>query len=232
MTTLDDLRANVGVERFAEAQRWAWQTAANTGRALSVDEIDTWPEEVAGVPHDLADAVWFDEQLSSLERVQLHFTLYRVMPCYANLMYADLDRLDEEALDMFWLNVRKLLDDEDDRLGEPVAYWLWCGPFEDAGQAAQAWNQTISGRGVGDRGFARALAVSGPVPWEAKAPLLRKLFPDTRWHRAIFHCIRGSALDTFGDVDVVEAKALLDGLKLKGHEAEAAHRVREELARQ
>jgi hypothetical protein len=229
MTTIDELRAQVGAEKFAQAQRWAWETAADTGKTLSTGRTLDWPDEVTGVPHDLADAIWFDNDHPPLERVELHFALYRAMPCYANLMYADLSQLDTESLDWFWRYVRELLNDSDGRLADPVAYWLWCGPFEDPAESTEAWNRTVTGQGVGDRGLERALAASGPVPWQTKASLLRKLLPTVSWHRAIFHSIQASVFDVFGDVDAAEAKRLLASLKLPGDAREAATRLRDEL---
>lgn len=229
MTSIDDLKAHVGNELFDEARRWAWETAAGTGRSQSEAESG-WSKEVVDVPHDLCDLIWFDEELGPLDRVVLHFALYREMPCYANLMYASPDELDAAALDLFWQHIQELLNDADDRLADPVSYWLWCGEFEDHNAAPEAWRRTIQGNGAGERGLARALDVSGPVPWQVKAPLLRKLLPDQRWHGAIFRSIQSSAFDVFGSVDIGEATALLRELKLSGDDAAAAAGVTAELA--
>ena len=104
-----------------------------------------------------------------------------------------------------------------------------CGEFEDADVAPEAWMRTTEGEGVGERGLARVLEASGPVPWQAKAPLLRELMRDERWHAAIFHSIQWSAFDVFGSVDVAEATAMLRDLRLSGEAAAAAPGVRAEL---
>lgn len=68
MTSIDDLKAHVGNELFDEARRWAWETAAGTGRSQSQAESG-WSKEVVDVPHDLCDLIWFDEELGPLARI-------------------------------------------------------------------------------------------------------------------------------------------------------------------
>lgn len=228
MTTLDDLRAHVGADLFAEAQRWAWETAAGTGGWADSGE---WPDSVEEVPHSLADLVWFNTNLSPTERVNLLFELYREMPCYANLLYILLGELDPEALDLFWSQVRDLLDDPDERLADPVSYWLWCGPFEDkADVSVEVWERIVTGGALGDHAVERILGVAGPVPWHAKAPLLRKLLPDPRWHESILGCIGGSVFDLYGRVDIEEARSILDRLELNRNGRKMARRVRKAVA--
>jgi hypothetical protein len=96
VTGIDDLRLHVGAAVFDEARRCAWKTAAGTGTQRGADM--EWPAELANVPHELCDLIWFNPELPPNERVGLHFELYREMPCYANLMYASLEDLNTAEL--------------------------------------------------------------------------------------------------------------------------------------
>jgi hypothetical protein len=220
----------VGRNRFDDACRWAWKTAATTGHQLAAGKSDEWPKDLAMVPHELSDLVWNDRKRSLVQRVELHFAVYRKMPCYGILMYAGVQHLEDEALDAFWRATRTLLDEPDDRLAHPVAYWLWCGPFEGSpAEAADAFDRVIRDGTVGDRRLERVLNAAGPVPWDVKAPLLHDLVADRRWHRAIFRCIQWSLYDTYGKVNVEEGSRLMRLLDLPPDVSEAVRGVNEEL---
>jgi hypothetical protein len=190
---LSDLAAHVGAERFQRACELALATAAGTGTRLGGDE---WPSDVSAVPHELADLVEHD--------LPLAFALYRAMPCYANLMYVGYWGVGPE----FWAELRSLLDDPDERLRDPVLYWLWCGPFEGSDQESiDAWREVSTG--ADDARLRQLLRVSGPVPWEAKAPLLNQLAGQPAWQPVVLSAIEDAAYDYFGRVNVAEARLLL-----------------------
>lgn len=135
----------------------------------------------------------------------LGFALYRAMPCYAVLMYVGFEPHDVA----FWTAVRSLLDDPDDRLAAPMAYWLWCGPFEGP-EVRDAWRQVVEG--APRLRLRRVLSVSGPVPWELKAPLLERLCEQSEWRGPVLDALEGAAFDVLGSVEVGAALALLERL--------------------
>jgi hypothetical protein len=115
-----------------------------------------------GDPHDVASGIWDDASLGSLERVRQLLQAYGEQPVYAVIMYAQPQDLDGEARALFWQALRELLDDPDDQLAEPIAYWLSTGPFEgydrEAGetclrlhraQHARRRRERRTGRGAG-----------------------------------------------------------------------------------
>ncbi|HEY3005481.1 MAG TPA: hypothetical protein VGJ44_24255 [Kribbellaceae bacterium] len=190
---LDRLMAHVGADRFRRACRAAWATAATTGRRRGAE---VWPDDLADVPHELSDLVDGD--------LRLGFALYRAMPCYANLMYLGFSEHD----DAFWDRIRALLDVPDDRLANPVLYWLWCGPFESPSEVTDAWTRLTAG--ADDRRLARLLDVSGPVPWRLKAPLIER-YAGRRPDLAL-RALEAASYDIHGDVDPAAARRLLDRL--------------------
>lgn len=211
---MEKLVAAVGEERFARACEWAWATAAGTGRSSETDADDKWPTDVTGVPHELEDLIWYEGTWP--ERVELAFELYRAMPCYATLMYARhwFFDWDDEAMKRFWDQYRSLLSDDDDRLADPVSYSLWCNYFEDPDSVEAAWSALTSLGSISERGLQRVLEVSGPAPYELKAPLYDRLVGDRRWHPFIFRSLIASAFDVFGQIDAKEARKVLGRLSL------------------
>lgn len=203
----------VGTERFDRACVLAWQTAAGTGRRPT--EVN-WPDGLDDVPHTLSDLVEHDQGLA--------FELYRAMPCYANLMYLGYGALDER----FWQRVRTLLDEPDDRLADPVSYWLWCGPFESPDEVEDAWPTML--RDAGDLWLRRLLDVSGPVPWSLKTDLLHRLAGRGEWRDPVFAALESAAYDVFGAVDVPAARRLLDRLAVTGERADRLQTRLAELA--
>lgn len=191
---MDDLARHVGADVFRRACEHAVATAAGTGRSLAPDpESDT---DVTMVPHHLSDYVEGD--------LDLAIALYRVMPCFGNLMYLAHWVPTSELFREF----RALLDEPDSSLADPVSYWLWCGPFEgDEAESAAAWEGMCVD--LTERRLGRLLDVSGPVPWSAKGPVLESLVTDRRWHRAIWRAVRDAVVDIYGRVDAAAADRLL-----------------------
>ena len=224
MRTLEDLKDLVGRETFEHACRWAWATAAATGR------VDSGPEnEEAGmVPHDLADPVWYENDAPMLDRLRLAFDLYEAMPCYGNLMYVDhfFDDFDDTSKDLFWTRYRDWLGHSDDRLADPAAYSLWVDYYEAQDRVHEAWRRTIEN--ASQRQLQRVVRMSGPVPWPSKAPLYAELAAEPQWHPALLDALKGSAFEVFGKIDRVEATLLLQGLCVP--EDEEVRMLREKLA--
>jgi hypothetical protein len=207
--TVDDLAELIGTDLFRRACDIAWATAAETGRGRGT----RWPTELADVTHELSDLIDGDGVLG--------FALYRAMPCYAVLMQVGFEPHDEA----FWAEMRSLLDDTDDRLAAPAAYWLWCGPLESAAEVATAWREVTAQ--ASDRRLRRALDISGPVPWALKEELLFRLSRQDLWRRPVLGALVNAAFDSFGDVDPAAAGKVLHRLGLPDNEtAELRDRLR------
>jgi hypothetical protein len=195
---LEQLADAVGRDLFARAQRHALAHAEGHGTRRD-DVKEAGADDLEQVPHDLADLVCGD--------LDLAFTLYRAMPCYANLMYIGHWGISPE----FWEHMRALVDDPDPRQSDPALYWLWCGAFEDdAPVAAEAWREMTTG--AGKLRLRRLLDVSGPVPWSAKAPLLESLATQPEYRDAVRGALESAATDYFGQYDKAAAERLLDEL--------------------
>lgn len=190
---LVDLADHVGADRFRRACDHAMATAAGTGSRL--DELQ-WPTDCVDVPHELAELVEGD--------LPLAFRLYRAMPCYANLMYVH----HWESGNAFWAELRALIDEPDPRLRDPVLYWLWCGPFEGSpAESVGAWREMTAD--ASDNRLRYLLPVSGPVPWQEKAPLLDRLSRSPYWQPVVLAAVEAAAFDAFGSVDPRAARKLL-----------------------
>lgn len=202
----------VGRDQYVRACELAWRTPVGTG---GPDTAPKWPEWLAVVPHDFADA-WHVTDTSLGERLDMGLRLYRAMPCYANTMplksfYERFGPLEREQL---WNAYRSALASEHGQLAEPIAYSLWVDFFEDQQTVNDAWSQTTRrdaepwARRVG-----RVLGVAGPVPWGLKAVLFEQLIGDVAWHPRIYDALKGSAFDYYGQVDP-SARDWLERLEL------------------
>lgn len=190
---LVDLADQVGADRFQRACDHALATAAGTGSRL---EAPQWPADCVDVPHELADLVEGD--------LPLAFRLYRAMPCYANLMYVQ----HWGAGNAFWTELRAVIDEPDQRLRDPALYWLWCGPFEGSpAESIGAWRE-MTAHASGNR-LRYLLPVSGPVPWQEKAPLLDRLSRSPHWQPVVVAAVEAAISDAFGSVDPRAARKLL-----------------------
>lgn len=208
----DELVGKVGPERYRAACERAWQTAAGTGRCGGQR---SWPGDLQAVPPEFADA-WWDGGAPIGERLAAALRLYAEMPCYANTIalhgfYGEFGAAQRAAL---WEAYRAWLAGDDDRLADPVAHSLWIDFFEDAATVDEAWREVTRTDVVPwERRVERVLAVAGPVPWRAKAPLLDELAGDPRMQRAVFGALAGAAFDLLGDLGP-GASALLARLEL------------------
>jgi len=138
------------------------------------------------------------------------------MPCYALLpeFWSFYTQLDSAAHSLLWTEFRSLLSDPDDRLADPVAYFMWCDFFESADTVLDAWRNLMSPEGLTDRGLERVLIMSGPVPYAQKSVLYERLLPNIRWHYFVFRSLLHSTFDLYGAVELDAAKRLLGVLEL------------------
>jgi hypothetical protein len=170
-----------------------------------------------------ADIPWAD-------RLDLFFTIYDDMPCYAHLMYAQSRYLDFGPSDRerWWSEVRVRLGSPDLALKQPIQYALWCDFFEDSKTVDEAWAELT--RPDASHAILKAvLPMSGPVPYALKAPVYERLLSDSNWHGAIFESLLRSAFDVQGKIDKRAARHVLSKLTLPAghaHVAELRTRLR------
>ena len=108
--------------------------------------------------------------------------------------------------DFLWDEYRRLICEDDDRLADPVCYWLWCHDFEDAEAVGALWGKLSAPGVLTTRGQERLLGMSGPVPWDLKAALYERLIADSRWHEWIHGSIFCGAFEFLGQVDPTAAQ--------------------------
>jgi hypothetical protein len=201
---VEGLRRAIGAERFDAACRERW---------ASDDLLGSRDGPAAEVPHDVADHVW----AAGADRLELLFAVYERMPCYAVLMYSTgpfAEDFRDEEKERFWAAYRRLLEQPERRLAEPVLYSLWVDYFEDPSTVEEAWRETTAQTGDWEPRIRRLLPVSGPVPYALKAPLYLRLLPDRRFHEPILEGLVGGARDVFGKLDATKALQIVDKLRL------------------
>ena len=210
--TFEELVAKVGRERYEAACERAWRTAEGTGK--SRESSEAWPDDLADVPHDLAD-LWYDESTTLSDRLGLALRVYAEMPCYGTLMYVKQahQQLDGSLRNRLWDAFRAALDSDDPRVADPVGYSLWVDFFEDQSTVHEAWREmTRRGSTPWEQRLRRVLEIAGPVPWPEKEALFEELAGDAGWHPHIARGLVHSAFDVYGQLDEAAARQWLDRL--------------------
>jgi hypothetical protein len=194
--TFEELVELVGPDRYRAACERAWNGPA--------DEM--WPDDLADVPHDIAD-LWDLDELPLAERLALALRAFREMPCYANAMYVKHahDDLGPAERAMLWDAYRAALDSDREPLAAAAEYSLWVDFFEDPSTVEEAWREMT--REPSERRLERLLESAGPVPWKLKEPLFEQLFRNPRWHPFIRAALAASANDVYGQDDPEAARA-------------------------
>lgn len=213
---LDRLIEQVGRDEFDRAAHAAWSSAARTGRSSQARLDEETARRLFGVADDLAAAIWaFDAPESA--RVSLLADLYRRLPCSSVLFaiavhyYA---KMSVEGRGLLWERFRVLLDSADDRLADPIAYYLWAQFFEDPDRVLveEVWRHLVDGQPQ-DRALRRVLEYSGPVPVDLKDELVSRVICDPAWHRSIFQALVDSRTAVYGKWEAGWAQAVFDRLR-------------------
>jgi hypothetical protein len=218
----DSALARAAIDELSDDE---WQRLPPLAQALYLERAHggvggggrvEWPDDLADVPHDLADPLWYDGDAPAAERLAVAQALYRAMPCYANLMYVKdaFDGFGREERARLWAEYRVLLAHPDDRLADPVAYSLWVDFYEDRSTATEAWMETSRLDPCEERRLQRVLEMSGPVPFKVKARTYEQLIAAPEWHAHIFKSLLASASDVYGDIKPRAARRWLGRLVL------------------
>jgi hypothetical protein len=187
------------------------------------------------VAHSWAGDV-FAEDLDTADQLRLAFGLLDLLDDYwvtCEIRFANEGAEGPLPADVLWDGYRRRL--EADRGVEAVTYSLWVDWFEDHTTSVVAFAEVLGNdidRVVAERSEAllrrarRVLVCSGPVRWTVKEPTYHAAVRLQALHSAVFHGLRASFHDVYGDLEPAAALALLDRLDLPTntqHLAELRH---------
>ena len=226
--TLDELIGRLATGEFERARETAWSTSAGTGRVVQASLDDEPQQQLFDVADELCEWAW-ELPEPELIRVQVLAEIYRRLPCSAVLfgiavhLYQHMSSAGRSEL---WRQLRVYLDSEDERLADPVSYYLWCEWFEDPDReiVEEVWRCLVEGQPA-DRALRRILENSGPVPVDLKAELVSRVIPDPGWHHSIFLALVDSRTAAYGRWDAGWAEGVfkkLRGAQHQGPSVEAA----------
>ncbi|MET1075102.1 MAG: hypothetical protein ABWY11_20815, partial [Umezawaea sp.] len=191
-------------------------TPVGDGWVRVTSEGDVEEHTANDVAHEWTDKALEDPDLDVAGRVRVALGLLDLLDQYAVAMYLKVTPLDPAAEHLLWQAFRDRLEHVDS--AEPVTYALWVDWFEDPASVETAFAEMVVGLDELTEGplrrARRVLVVSGPVPWRLKHDLYRRAAGTPVLHEALFHGLRGSLHDVYGDLDREAALDLLAGLDL------------------
>lgn len=220
MITLDELRLQVGAERWESARRQAWRLSPATGTLEQWQRSSNESKDPLEYVRDLLGKSTIESE-SDTALVSLYADVYRAMPLYGFIFDLFIKRSYEDfgpdARAMFWSFSREMLSSPGDALADPVAYSMWCDFFEDPSRVDEAWRMLVT-EDSSPRMLRRILDASGPVPFRLKQPLYDRLISDDSWHDSIFQSLLFSSGDVYGDFDREAAARVFSKLTLRSVE--------------
>lgn len=208
--TKDELIKNIDINTYKKTCEEVSRFAHKTGKQLNHKEsFDSM------IPHDISFELW-DLDLPVCQLIDIFFELYEDMPCYAYLMYLKME------FPMFSDNDRNLvinkfyeyLSEDNSRLSTPIEYSLWCDYFEDNEIVEFVWERLLQLGSSNDILVKKILGVSGPVDFNLKEALYKKVLTNKNLHYNIFQSLRASAVDFYGKIDKVKARYVLEKLEI------------------
>ncbi len=200
------------IERLkAEAK----QEAIHCGKGKTAQplSIETW-----NIFDALSKNVW-DSNRELSEKIQLGFILFDTFPNYFHFLTPFYDIIENKDLkandlkDIIWKTFMEYLG-SDQWYASPVSYVLWVDFFEDSDTVLEAWQGMMNQKAT-KKSLANLIKCAGPVPFELKEPLYKKMLKDNSLHESIFYSLLFSALDVYGNIDKNLARAILIKLKIK-----------------
>ena len=226
--TVEKIITQFGYKAFQEYAKRAWALAAKTGHGYP-EEDEKQGQKDYEMASDIVETIW-ESELKTESKISLVFQLYRKAPDYTWLSEMDIHYLWEVNLktrEIFWIEMRRLVSEEDDCLAAPACYLLWCGPFEDPNHVDEAW-AAMTSNGVTEKTLQRLLINSGPVPYSLKRTLYEQLIQKEQWHYFIFRSLLHSAFDYYGQIDIADANRVLQKLNIP-NDTEHLDKLKEKL---
>ncbi|MGW2313267.1 hypothetical protein [Actinomadura luteofluorescens] len=153
-------------------------------------------------PHDL-------ELETDAESAAVWVLLHQRFPSYGILVYLRMCWSDGDHVLQNWV-VRQLaamLTHGPGPVAESAEYGLWVDYFESP-EVSQVFTALASQMPRSHREC--LISGAGPVPWDAKRRVFREAAEVPALHPALARGLAGSFYDVYGQVDAVEAAALLD----------------------
>jgi len=224
--TLDELKTKVGSVKWSLACVATRKRAPKTGEASGpplrpANTTELTNEESAAFSEvsELVVDKWLlgESNEPHVTRVKFLIDLYREMPSYHFLLNFQFSlpyvQFSQAARNLYWDFIRDMLSSDDPAMGDPVAYDLWCGAFEDPKLVSEAWEELMRGQPQ-RRLLERVLLNSGPVPFALKRDLFSQLIEDQSWHFYIYRSLLHSNFDVYGEIDRFVAREILKKLSL------------------
>ncbi|MFD0856779.1 hypothetical protein ACFQ07_31390 [Actinomadura adrarensis] len=187
--------------------RWDWELADMGLDRRNVDaDVDCVLETT--------DAPDFDPHALNLlgthaESAAAWVLLHQRFPSYGILMYLRMCWSHGEHALQDWI-VRQfaaMLMHGPDPVAESAEYGLWVDYFESP-EASQVF--TALTLQLPRSHWDRLISCAGPVPWDAKHPVFQEAAEVPALHPALARGLAGSFYDVCGEVDAVDAAALVD----------------------
>ncbi len=181
------------------------------------------PSKTLDLFEALSNSVWQSDR-EIAEKIQLGFMLFDLFPNYSHFLTPFYDIIESKELkandlkDGIWKSFVAYLESEN-YYATPVSHLLWVDFFENPDTVLEAW-QGLMNQKQTKQSVARLIKCAGPVPFELKVPLYKKMLKDASLHESIFYSLLFSALDENGGIDKNLARAILIKLKIKTNTAE------------
>lgn len=190
--------------------------AGNCGKnGISQQQLST---ETWSLFDELSKSVWESDR-EIHEKIQLGFMLFDTFPNYYHFLTPYYDIIKNKELkandlkDSIWKTFMEYLGSEE-YYAAAVSYSLWVDFFEDPDTVLEAW-QGLMNQKNSIKSLTNLIKCAGPVPFELKEPIYKKMMKDTSTHKSIFYSLLFSALDVHGKIDKNLARAILVKLKIK-----------------
>lgn len=208
--TKNELIKDIDTDAYKKTCEEAIKCAHNTGKQLNHKEaFDSM------IPHDVSFELW-NLDLSVSQLLDIFFELYEEMPCYAYLMYLNMEfkRFSESDRNLVIDKFYEYLSIDNPILSKPIEYSLWCDYFEDNELVEYVWERLLGIESSDDIFIKKLLALSGPVNFHLKDKLYKKVIGNKNLHYSIFQSLRASSVDYYGKIDKDKARNILEMLEI------------------
>jgi hypothetical protein len=168
---------------------------------------------------NISHYLWSEKSKKTVaEQIRIGFELFEKFPSYFHFLlpYYRLIKYkqteDQSLQNIIWQTFMKFLGTENCYFS-PVSYVLWVEFFEDCETADETWKGLMQ---FSDNKISvmKLLEFAGPIAYELKEPVYKKLLPDQSTHESIFKSLLFSSFDLFGKTENDKALKLLSQLKI------------------
>ena len=199
----------IGPKRYRDACAIAVETAGDTGMEMPPSQRVLWE-----IPHEVIDLLWAQEEAVE-QMLDQAFAVYEEMPTYGLLsaLSDQFEILGDDGQSHLFEHHRRVLGEGRPTLARPMEYALWTDYLQSPDRVDLAWS-TLMTPPVEPALMTSLLVISGPVPYDLKAPIYDRLIQEPSWHHAIFLSILHSKSETYGQCDDDHAREIVKQLQL------------------